>query len=213
MKLGAGAVLLAAALAASAALAGPPRQVRVSVDFRQSGTVDQDSIGAEGGIVIRRHGRASTRGTLGAESRTTRVRRTSGIFTLVQDGGDAMLSVQRQVPFEDVRFYQRHATGAGYLARGVAFERVGTSLRVHADVIDGDRVRLRLVPSVSYLGADGSGAIDFVDAATELVVESGAAVTIGGGNTRSEEILGRILGYGSRREQSESSIVLTAVVQ
>ena len=61
--------------------------------------------------------------------------------------------------------------------------------------------------------SDGSGVIDLVDAATDLVVESGSAVTIGGGDTQSEEIFGRIFGYGSRREHGESTIVLTAVVQ
>ena len=206
-------LLFTAMLAAAPVYAGPPRQVRVSVDFQQSSTVDRDSIGGAGGIVIRRRGSTSARGTVGGDSQTSRVRRTSGIFTLVQDGGDSTLSVQRRVPFEEVRFYQSYVTGAGYLARGIAFESVGTSLKVHADVLDADRVRLRLVPTVSYLSADGSGAIDLVDAATELVVESGVPVTIGGGSAQSEEIFGRIFGYGARREESESSVVLTAVVR
>lgn len=203
---------MAGILLAASALAGPPRQVRVSVDFRQSGTVDEDSIDGGGGIVIRRDGGTSARGTLSANSQTTRVRRTSGIFTLVADGGDSMLSVLRRVPFEDVRFYQSYASGAGYVTRDVVFESVGTALKVHADVLDGHRVQLRLVPSVSYFGADGSGSIDLVEAATDLVVESGVPVTIGGGSTQSEEILSRILGHGSRREQGETSVVLTAVV-
>lgn len=205
--------LVAAMLLATSVDAAPPRQVRVSVDFRQTGTIDRDTVEGGGGIVIRRHGRSSIGGALGGDSGTTRVRRTSGIFTLVMDGGDSMLSVQRRVPVEEVRFYQSYVTGGGYLARGIVFESVGTSLKVHADVIDERRVRLRLVPSVSYFGADGSGTIDLVDAATELEVESGVPVTIGGGTADSDEVFSHLFGYAARRERGESTVTLTAVVQ
>jgi len=59
-------------------------------------------------------------------------------------------------PYEDVRFYRDYVTGAGYVSREVFFESAGTSLKVHADVLGERRIRLRLVPTVSYFSTDGS---------------------------------------------------------
>ena len=205
------AIVLVAAVGSAAAQGLGTRQVKVSIEFRQSGSEDRDAL--QGGLIIVERGGTAARARLGADGRTTKVTRSSGIFTLVQDGGDATLRVATRVPVEDVQFYRDHASGAGYVLRGVAFQDVGTSLKVHADVLPGDRIRLRLVPSVSYLSADGSGTIDFTDAATDLVVENGKPVMLGGGTTRTEEVTRRILGYGARRAQSENSILLTAVLQ
>jgi type II secretory pathway component GspD/PulD (secretin) len=204
-------LVLAVATGSAAAQGLGTRQVKVSVEFRQSGSEDRDAL--QGGLIIVERGGTAAGARLGADSRTTKVTRSSGIFTVVQDGGDASLRVAAQVPVEDVRFYRDYATGAGYVARGVVLQDVGTSLKVHAEVLAGDRIRLRLVPSVSYLSADGSGTIDFTDAATELVVENGRPVMLGGGTTRTEEVTRRILGYGARRVQGESTILLTAVLQ
>lgn len=189
------------------------RHVRVAIELRQSAATDRDALRGGGDLVITERGIGGSSARLGAESRTTRVKRSSGIFTVVQDGGESMLSVATRVPVEDVRFYRDYATGAGYVARGVAFENVGTSLEVHADVLPQGRIHLRLVPTVSYFSVDRAGALELVDAATELVVESGKPVTLGGGTSEGEEVTRRIFGYGTRREASESSIVLTATLQ
>ncbi len=50
----------------------------------------------------------------------------------VQDGGESLLTVATQVPVPQIACYRDSATGAGYLATGVAFRDVGTSLRVQA---------------------------------------------------------------------------------
>jgi Bacterial type II and III secretion system protein len=204
-------VVLAVAVDCGAQSLGS-RQVRVSIEFRDTGTTDTDVLDGSGRIVITERGAQRSAGSLGATSRTTRTTRSSGIFTIVQDGGESRLLVASRVPYEDVRFYRDYLTGAGYVARGVFFENVGTSLKVHADVF-GSRIRLRLVPTVSYLSTDGSGTIDVTDAATELEVESGKPVVIGGGTTDSNEITRRILGYRATTTRRESSMLLTAVIQ
>jgi len=189
------------------------RQVRVEIDFRDSAIERSDDAQGTARVVIREPGSVGARGGVRGDSRTSRVTRSSGIFTIVQDGGDSQLRVATRVPYEDVDFYRSYATGAGYVARTVVFQDVGTFLKVHADVLPDRRIRLHLVPSVSYFSADGSGAIDFTDAATEIVAESGKPITIGGGTSRSDVLTRRILGYGARSAESESSIVLTAVLQ
>jgi hypothetical protein len=188
------------------------KQVRVSVEFRQSGKTEGTDIQGSGRVVITER-RSGGVGRLGLDSQTTRSSHHSGIFTIVQDGGDSMLLVATRVPYEEAQFYRDLLTGAGYVARSVRFETVGTSLKVHAEVLGEKRVRLRLIPTVSYFSADGSGAIELTDAATDLVVEDRVPVTIGGGTTQSEAIVQRILGRRSSSAESETSIALTAAIQ
>src|SRR5437773_4814025 len=165
--------VLAIAILAAPVAARAPEQVRVSIEFRQSGTEGRGDVQGSTRIIITNPGGTSSRARLSAGSQSPRVTHSSGIFTIVPDGGDSMLRVATRVPYQDVEFYRDYATGAGYLTRGFAFEDVGSSLKVHAEVLPAQRIRLRLVPTVSYFSPSGSGAIEFTDAATELVVENG----------------------------------------
>src|SRR6266542_924203 len=112
-----GIVLLACAGAATL-----PEQVRVSIEFRQSGTEARDDVQGSTRIIITNPGGTSSRTRLGAGSQTTRVTHSSGIFTIVRDGGDSMLRVATRVPYQEVQFYRDYARGAGYVAHGFAFE-------------------------------------------------------------------------------------------
>ncbi|MET0151028.1 MAG: hypothetical protein ABW298_00250 [Candidatus Binatia bacterium] len=188
------------------------KQVRVSVDFRESDTTEASDVQGSGGVIVTER-RSGGVGRLGLDSRTVRSSHRSGIFTIVQDGGDSVLRVATRVPYEEVQFYRDLLTGGGYVAHGVRFESVGTSLKVHADVLDERRIRLRLVPTLSYFSSDGSGAIELTDASTDLVVEDGIPVVIGGGTNQSEAIVQRILGRRSTSTASESSIELLATLQ
>jgi len=210
-----GFAVVAAALVATAVAAQTlgPRQVRVAIEFRDSAIESRDDAQGSARVIIRENGPFGSRAAVRGESATTRVQRTSGIFTIVEDGGDSTLRVATRVPYEDVSFFRDYASGAGYLRSTVGFNDVGTSLKVHAEVLSDRRVRVRLVPSVSYFSVDGSGAIDFTDAATDVVVENGQPIAIGGGTSRAEALTRRILGYGRTSRESESSIVLTASVQ
>lgn len=194
-----------------AAAAEPPRFVKVAVDFRQSGAASREEVRAGGGIVTEQGGRA--RGRLGAGSTEVRVRRATGVFTLVHDGGESTLVVATQVPHPQVAFYRDYAARTGHLAAGVAFKDVGTSLKVHAKIVGGDRIRVRLTPTISYFAADRSGAIEFTEASTELIVRDGQPVVLGGGSTELHEVLRWIFGVGERRETSATSVVLTATTR
>jgi type II secretory pathway component HofQ len=190
--------------------AAPPRRIRVDVFFRESGTRATESSGARGGVIVTERG--LSRGSLGLEatSRETRTRRSSGVFTLVQDGGESRLSLATRVPFREASWIHDYALGAGYAVERIRFEDVGTSLLVRANLLDDGRIRVSLVPSVSWFAADGSGAIDFTEAATEVVVRPGEELVIGGGTRDLHETTRRILGSASASESSESSIVLRA---
>ena len=204
-------VLLAAAGVAAVPAAGQtPRQIRVDVQFRQTATQSHNTAGAAGGVIVSPRGGLRPRGGVGAGSTETRVQQSTGIFTLVQDGGESILTVASQVPYPQVSFYRDYASGAGYIASGVAFRDVGTALKVRASLLPGDRIRLRLTPTISYFSADGSGTIEFTEATTDVIVPNGHAVLLAGSSTDTHAITRQILGLAREQSTSETTVVLTA---
>lgn len=208
--------VLGAALAlvdASAITAQTSRQIRVDVQFRQTTTLGRDAAGAAGGVIVTERGAVRPRGAAGAGATETRVQRSTGIFTLVQDGGESSLTVAQQVPYAQVAFYRDYATGAGYVASGVAFRDVGTALKVRASVLPDGRIRVRLTPTISYVAADGSGTIDFTEAATDVSVPNGRAVVLAGSTTDTHAVTRHILGIAREQSSSETTVVLIATTR
>ena len=196
-----------------AAAAQSARMVRVDVHFQHAGTERNEGVQGRGGVIITERGTVRPRGRVGAGSTDTRARQSTGIFTLVQDGGESTLTVTTQVPSAQLMFYRDYATGAGYVVRGTVFRDVGTSLKVRANLLPDNQVRVRLTPSISWLSADGSGAIEFTEAATEVVVASGQPLVIGGSTTQTHAVTREILGIGAREGDRATTIVLTATAQ
>jgi len=131
--------LLALTVGPGRPVAQEPRQIRVEVRFQQASQPER-----EAGVATER-----------------RVQRSSGLFTIVQDGGESVLTVATQVPVQQLAFYRDHATKAGHVASGVTFRDVGTTLRVQTAILPGDRIRVRVTPRISYLAAEGTGAVEF----------------------------------------------------
>jgi Bacterial type II and III secretion system protein len=188
------------------------RQVKVLVESQQSGTQNQEGVQGSGSVIIRR-GNVQPSGRVTAGDRRTTVQRSTGIFTLVQDGGESILSVATTVPYNQVGYYYNYAAGGGYIQRQIVFTDVGTSLRVSASLLPDNQIRVRLTPRISYFSAERSGAIDFTEATTELIVPSGQPVSLGGSTTNIHEITRQILGYRDRSSSSETNLVLTATIQ
>ncbi len=189
------------------------RMVRVHVQFQHTGVQSDEGAQGRGGVIITERGSVRPRGRIGAGSTETRTRQSTGIFTLVQDGGESTLTVATQVPYPQVAIYRDYATGAGHAVHGVVFREVGTSLKVRANLLPGNQVRVRLTPSISWLSADGSGTIEFTEAATEVIVASGQPLVIGGSTTQTHAITREILGIGVRDGSSITSVILTAIAQ
>jgi hypothetical protein len=188
------------------------RQVKVLVESQQSGTQNQEAVQGSGSVIIRR-GNVQPSGRVTAGDRQTTVQRSTGIFTLVLDGGESILSVATTVPHNQVAYYYNYAAGGGYIQRQLIFTDVGTSLRVSASLLADNQIRVRLTPRISYFSAERSGAIDFTEATTELIVPSGQPVSLGGSTTHMHEITRQILGYRDRSSSSETNLVLTATIQ
>lgn len=195
-----------------ALLAQGSRQIKVSVEFQQTGSQSEEAVRGSGGVVITRRS-VHPSGHITAKDRQSTVQRSTTIFTIVQDGGESILTVATRIPSDHAAFYYDYATGAGYIARGVIFHEVGTSLKVSATVLPGNQVNVRLTPRISYFSPDRSGAIDFTEASTELVVPNGQSVTLGGATSEMHEVTRRILGYGDRSATNETLLSLTATIQ
>jgi hypothetical protein len=188
------------------------RQVKVVVESQQSGNQSQTGLGASGGVIIRR-GNAYPSGRITGDDRHTTVQRSTGIFTLVQDGAESILTVATKVPYNQTAYYYDYAAGAGYIQRQLVFTDVGTSLRVSARILPDNQVKIQLTPRISYFSAERSGAIDFTEATTELIVPNGQPVFLGGSTTKIHEITRQILGYQNTTGTSETSLTVTAIVQ
>jgi hypothetical protein len=206
---------LAAGLLLASVIEGPSqtrRHIKVVLQSQETGTSNQESLQGSGGVVIRR-GTVQPSGRIIANERQTTVQRSSGIFTLVLDGSESILSVATRVPQSQISYYRNYAAGIGYIERRIVFNDVGTSLRVGAAVLPDGQIQLRLTPRISYFSVERPGAIDFTEAATELIVPNGQPVSLGGSTTNLHEITRQILGYRDRASSSETNLVITATVQ
>ena len=188
------------------------RHIKVLVESQQSGKFNREELQGSGSIILRRGG-AQPSGRVTAGDKQATVQRSSGVFTLVQDGGESILSVTTRVPQNQLSFYRDYARSIGYVERQLIFTEVGTSLRVSANALADGQIRVRLTPRISYFSAERSGAIDFTEATTELVVPDGQPVSLGGSTSRIHEMARHILGYSERTSSSENNLVITATLQ
>jgi len=204
---------IALLLAAALPVAGQSgRQVKVVLEFEQRGQETRQGAQGRGSVVIQ-DGKARGRGGVAVEDTTTRTTRTSGVFTVVQDGGTSSMMVASEVPYTVVGWFRDYATGQGYVAQGTTWQRVGTTLVVNPVILANGQIRVRLVPQVSYFTAEGGGSVEFNEAATEVIVPNGRPMRIGGGTRGINQVTRQILGYREQQGSSESSFILTATIQ
>jgi hypothetical protein len=192
------------------------RQVKVLLEFKQQTQGGRQGVQGQGGIVVEeRRGdpRVRGRGGLGVEDTTTRVTRSSGLFTVVQDGGAGSIMVAQDVPYQQMAYYHDYATGKGHVAQGVAWQRVGTALMVRPVILPGNQIRVTLTPVISYFTPGGGGTIEVVEAATDVIVPNGGRLQFGGSTGSLHAITRQVLGYRSQQSSEESALTLTATIQ
>ncbi len=206
--------LVAAIILATAmpAIAQSGRQVKVVLEFQQQSQSARQGAQGQGSIIIEDGKKPRGRSGLAVEDTTTRTTRTSGVFTVVQDGGTASMMVASEVPYTAISWFRDYATGQGYVAQGTAWQRVGTTLVVNPTILPKGQIRVRLVPQVSYFTPEGAGSIDFNEAVTDVIVPNGRAMRVGGATRGINQVTRQILGYSQQQSSSESSFILTATI-
>jgi hypothetical protein len=204
-------LLLVAALAVAPVAGQGTRQVKVVLEFQQQTQSSRQGVGGQGTVIVdqRRSGdpRGRSRGGLAVEESTTRVTRSSGLFTVVQDGADGSIVMAQDVPAAQIAYYYDYATGRGYVARGVAWQQVGTALTVRPVILPGNQIRITLTPVISYVTAGGGGRVEMVEAATQVIVPNGGRLLIGGATGSLHAVTRQVLAY--RAEQSSQDTALT----
>jgi hypothetical protein len=188
------------------------RQVKVVLEFQQRGQDSRQGAQGRGGVIVQ-DGKTRGRGAVALEDTTTRITRSEGVFTIVQDGGTASLLVASEVPSTVVVWFRDYATGQGYAVQGTAWQRVGTTLVVSPTILPNGQIRVRLTPQVSYFSPQGDGSIEFNEAAMEVIVPNARAMRIGGATRGINQVTRQILGYREQQAASESSFTLTATIQ
>jgi hypothetical protein len=190
--------------------------VKVVLEFQQAGQASRQGVEGRGGVIVQeRRGdvRVRGRGAVGVEDTTTRTTRSTGVFTVVQDGGTGMMVVAQEVPYPQVAYYYDYAMGRGYAASGVAWQRVGTALTVRPVILPDGQIKVQLTPRISYFTPGGGGSIELTEAATEVIVPNGRKVQIGGATGSLHSVTRHILGYGTQQAAQETSLLLTATIQ
>ena len=203
-------------LLAAAASAQSGRQVKVLLEFSQQAQASRQGLKGGGGVIVQERSgsmRARGRGGLAVEESTTRVTRTSGLFTVVQDGGAGSILVAQEVPYPQVAYYYDYATGRGYAAQGVVWQRVGTALAVRPVILPGNQIRVTLTPVISYFTPGGGGTIEVVEAATELIVANGRRLQVGGAAGSLHAVTRQVLGYRAEQASQETALSIIATIQ
>jgi hypothetical protein len=206
------ALLLLVPACPSALRAQGTKQIKVVLEVRQSGSQSRDAAQGAGRIIITERGGARPSGRVGVESTERTVTRSTGIFTIVQDGGESMLLVASQVPYAQATYYRDYLTGAGYLTTGVSFREVGTFLKVRAMALPGRQIRVRMTPTISWFAADRSGVIEATEASTEVIVPNDRPIIIGGATSHVNELTRHILGFAAGQSASETLLTLRATL-
>ncbi len=218
MRLGVALALpvLLVAVVPGTAPAQAPKQVKVVLDVQQQGRDSRQGVQGSGGVIVqdkRGDTRVRGRGGVGVQDTTTRTTRSTGIFTVVADGGTGMMLVAQEIPYPQLAYFYDYAVGKGYVAQGVAWQRVGTALTVQPTVLPDGQIRVRLTPQISYFTPGGGGTIELTEASTELIVPNGRRVQFGGATSSLHEVVRQILGYREQQTSAETSMALTATIQ
>jgi hypothetical protein len=206
------ALLLLVAVGPPAPSAQGTKQIKVVLEVRQAASQSRDAAQGSGRIIITERGNARASGRLGVESTQQTVTRSTGIFTIVPDGGESMLLVASQVPYAQAVYYRDYLTGAGHLTSAVSVRDVGTSLKVRAMVLPGNQIKVRLTPTISWFAAERSGVIEAIEASTEVVVPHNRPVVVGGATSQVSELTRQILGFAAGRSASETLLTLRATL-
>jgi hypothetical protein len=199
------------------ALAQSNRQVKVVLDFQQQAQGSRQGVQGQGNVIVeqRRTGdpRVRGRGGLVVEDTTTRITRSSGLFTVVLDGGAGSIMMADEVPTPQLAYYYDYATGKGYVAQGVAWQRVGTALAVRPVILPGNQIRVTLTPVISYFTPAGGGTIEVVEAATQLIVPNGGRIQFGGSTGSLHAVTRQVLGYRNEQSSQDTALTVSASIQ
>jgi type II secretory pathway component GspD/PulD (secretin) len=127
---------------------------------------------------------------------------------VVMSGRKGTLRVGERIPYAD--YFIHYGMHHGYIDTQVQWHDVGASLLIEPTVIgEGPMVHVRLIPEISVSLNGQPRRIQYASAATEVTVQDGQTLSIGGLN-KDEEFYSRfLLGFNRGGESRQLDITLT----
>jgi hypothetical protein len=160
----------------------PGPNIRVVVTTDESGRSSGGSAGVtgHGGVVITEKGTTTHyRIQPHLSSRSSSQTGMTAQSIVMQSGTEGTLWVGQEVPYVD--WLLERGRHWGYLTATTEFRRVGASLVAEATAVgDTGMIRLRVIPVLSGFADGRNQRIRFIEAATEMVVQSGVPTSLGG---------------------------------
>ena len=166
-----------------------PRNIRIDVEYRQSGETGR--------------GIGQAQWQAGGNSSYTKQ------FIVVMDGYSASIFVGEQVPF--VTFYRRFLFDRGYISEDeeMAIRDVGTKLMVQPHMIGDGTIEITLTPEVSFMIDRRRQTISIQTLSTTVIASDGQSIPIGG--LQKDEEFDRCFFTDSSKNNLE--IILTPHIQ
>jgi len=190
----------------------PSANIRIDVVVDEAGEASNTGASIGGSGTVRKDKRGTSVDIELNPSLTHQTTRTTGraVQTLVvASGSTASFEVGREVPFSEWLIeYGRHR---GYIQQSVTTRKVGTSLRIYPRLLnEGGLVAVKLVPEISTLSDAGDvQRVQFINVATELVVQDGQTVTFGGADESKEFYDRFLIGFSKEGRQKRMQMTLT----
>lgn len=189
----------------------PNQNVRIQVSFKDHTSSDAESLNGRfriGGVTV-----------IPPEHSEGRFRsENSSLSSLVQQelliisGGRGSLLVATEVPYEEWLWSYGLQQGF-WITSSIRWKDVGAKLIVEPYVM-GNKVRVRLIPEFSYLIDNRRLSTIVEQLTTEVIVESGQEIDLGGIPAQDHEFYSRFLvGYDIRHERRSLHITLKPTIE
>jgi type II secretory pathway component GspD/PulD (secretin) len=131
---------------------------------------------------------------------------------LMMSNTEGRISSGVSIPYRD--WFYRYSNKRGHRMDRVHFKDVNTGFVVVPTVgVEGESIRVRITPELSYLNNGGRGMIEFRELSTIVNVVDGVPVVIGSGSDSEDSLVTRIIGGLSKSEESgQYYMVLTVSI-
>ncbi|MBI4024050.1 MAG: hypothetical protein HY360_03660 [Verrucomicrobia bacterium] len=202
---------------ALAKLQGPIQHVRIQVAFKGVNDAQFDGASVDGrarvGSVVVRTPGAPADDSVRVNAQQTHISGTSLIQQelLVISGGKAHLHIGSEVPYAD--WLWSYGLRLGVWGGEVRWKNVGAQMAVEPWVM-GNNVRVRLTPEFSYVLDRETLTTAIEKLTTEVVVQNGQEIELGGLPASDREFYSRFLvGYNHRGEKQSLRITLKPTIE
>lgn len=189
-----------------------PHNIKLEVIVHEAGKAGSSAIsaGLSGSVTVSGSGvktGISAKPFLSAGSGSTDV--LTSQMLLVRSGGEAVISVGKEVPF--LSYFLVLGRNWGYIQPEIEIRNVGASLRVKAAMVGNtDLITVTLTPVLSGLVENKITMIRYTKVATTVTVRNGETITIGSFGENSAFYEKFFAGFRSGGKSSSANITLTA---